>query len=372
MTASLQAFLAGTLTALLIVLLRAPAERIGLVDRPGGRKRHDETVPLTGGLALTVGFYAALAVAMPKLGELRVLLVSIAVLAAVGVLDDLAGVRPRTKLLVQLAAAALMAFWGGHVLNSLGNLFGGGPIVLGPLAAAVTVFATVAVVNGINMLDGIDGLAGGLVAVMLGYFALFALLLGDPATATVTVVLLGAVLGFLVFNAPHPWPGRRVFMGDTGSLVLGFAVAWFTIGLTQRPGAAVPPVVMLWVVGVVLYDLFTVTVRRLLQRRNPTAADRLHIHHLLLRFGLAPPAAWALLLAINATLGAIGALGWRAGVSEPALFAGFVAVGAVYYAVLIDPARLLRWRRRRAPAQPATPTPPTVRMRPRSVGTDGD
>jgi UDP-GlcNAc:undecaprenyl-phosphate GlcNAc-1-phosphate transferase len=373
LTTSLQALLACALTAALILALRVPAERIGLVDHPGGRKRHDDVVPLTGGLALTLGFYFALATAFPALEELRVLLVAIAVLAAVGVADDLAEVRPRTKLLVQLVAAALMAFWGEHLLLHLGDLVGRGRLNLGLLAVPLTVFATVAVVNGINMLDGIDGLAGGLVAVMLGYFALFAFVLGEAGAMKVIVVLLGAVIGFLLFNAPHPWPGGRIFMGDTGSLVLGFAVAWFTIDLTQRPAPAVPPVVMLWVVGVVLFDLFTVTVRRALQGRNPTAPDRLHIHHLLLRSGFSPVAALLLLLAANAALGAIGTVGWLAGLSEAALFAGFLATGGLYFAVLLDPTRLLRRRRRRAQAQaaPEEETRP-VEIQTRTFSTDRD
>lgn len=363
MSAPLQALLACALTALLIVLLRAPAERIGLVDHPGGRKRHDDVVPLTGGLALTAGFFAALGTSFPPLHDLGVLLVALAALAAVGVVDDLAGVRPRTKLLVQLAAAVLMTLWGGHVLLHLGDLVGLGDVRLGVLAVPVSVFAAVAVVNGINMLDGIDGLAGGLVAVMLAYFALFAFILGDAEVLKLIVVLLGAVLGFLLFNAPHPWPGQRVFMGDTGSLVLGFAVAWFSIGLTQRSGAAVPPVVMLWVVGVVLFDLFTITVRRALAGRSPTAADRLHIHHLLLRLGLTPVETLLALLGANALLGAIGLAGWRYGVSESVLFSGFLAVGVVYFAVLIDPPRLLKWRWRRLAAGAEPWAPRTTRGR---------
>jgi UDP-GlcNAc:undecaprenyl-phosphate GlcNAc-1-phosphate transferase len=130
--------------------------------------------------------------------------------------------------------------------------------------------------------------------------------------------------------------------------VLGFAVAWFTIDLTQRRAAAVPPVVMLWVVGLVLFDLFTVTVRRLLRRRSPVAADRAHIHHLLQRRGLSSRTTWALLIAANALLGAIGAIGWRAGVAEQVLFGAYLAVGLVYFAAFIRPRWLIRRYRRGA------------------------
>jgi len=341
--------LAGLLTALLIVLLRRPAERLRLLDQPGGRKRHSDAVPLTGGIALALGFYIVLSVSFAAVGDFAVFLALIGVLAFVGMIDDLVEASPRAKLGVQLLAAVLMTTWGEHRLLGLGNLFGGGALLLGDWSIPFTVFATVAVVNAINMLDGLDGLAGGLVAVMLGCLALFAFWLGEAGSMTVIVALLGAVLGFLLFNAPRPWRlGQRTFMGDSGSLVLGFAVAWFTIDLSQRRAVAAPPVVMLWVVGLVLFDLFTVTVRRVLSRRSPVAADRGHIHHLLQRCGLSANGTWVLLIAANALLGAIGAIGWRAGLSEPVLLGAYLALGLGYFAVFIKPGWLIRRFRREA------------------------
>ena len=341
--------IAGCLTAALIVLLRRPAERLRLIDHPGGRKRHSHPVPMTGGIALTLGFYAALLMSFGTLGKLGLLLGLIAVLALVGLIDDLVEASPRAKLAVQLLAALLMTTWGEHRLLSLGDLFGRGPVLLHGWSIPFTLFATVAVVNGINMLDGLDGLAGGLIAVMLGYFGVFAFWLGEAESLAVIAALLGAVAGFLLFNLPHPWRGRwRTFMGDAGSLVLGFAVAWFTIDLSQRRAAVVPPVVMLWVVGLVLFDLFTVTVRRLLRRRSPVAADRAHIHHLLQRCGLSSRATWAVLVAANVLLGAVGAIGWRAGVAESVLFGAYLALGLLYVAAFIRPRWLIRRYRRAA------------------------
>ena len=352
MTYFTQALLAGLFTALLIIWLRRPAERFGLVDHPGGRKRHNDSVPLIGGLAVTVGFFAALALSFEALTQYRVLFVATAMLAVIGLLDDLGEISARSKLGAQVLAAVLMTSWGNHFLTSLGDLFGRGPINLANWAIPLTVFATVAVINGVNMIDGMDGLAGGLVAVMLGFFALFALWLGEVNVLKIVVVLVGAVLGFLLFNAPHRWRGRRrVFMGDTGSLVLGLMVTWFSIELTQGRPDAVSPVVMLWVVGLVLFDVFTVTVRRLLQRRDPVAPDRAHVHHVLQRCGMSTVQTWVVLLACNALLGAIGTIGWKAGVPESVLLAVFLLVGFAYFVIFFRPGRLLRWsaqRRRRA------------------------
>jgi UDP-GlcNAc:undecaprenyl-phosphate/decaprenyl-phosphate GlcNAc-1-phosphate transferase len=343
-----QALIACLITALLIVWLRRPALRVGLVDHPGGRKRHGDSVPLTGGLAIAVGASVTLLLSADALAAYRVLFVAVLLLAAIGVLDDLGEVSPRTKLGVQVLAAVLMCSWGNHFLTSLGDIVGRGPIDLFNWAIPLTIFATVAVTNGINMFDGLDGLAGGLVLVMLGFFAYFAWQAPDPNALKLLVVLMGAVLGFLLFNAPHRLRGRRrVFMGDTGALVLGFVIAWFTIELSQRQSGAVPPVLMLWVVGVVLFDVFTVTVRRILRRRDPAAPDRAHLHHLLLRRGFSPESAAALVVGANLALGLIGTVAWHLGATEPMLFVGFMLLGLAYLAAFLYPARFLRIARRR-------------------------
>jgi UDP-GlcNAc:undecaprenyl-phosphate GlcNAc-1-phosphate transferase len=343
-----QALLAFCATALLIVWLRRPALRMNLVDHPGGRKRHGEPVPLTGGLALTAGFLLAVAVSFQALGDYTVLFACVALLAAGGLFDDLGELSPRAKLGLQVVAAVLMTSWGGHFLTTLGDLFGRGDVQLNHWAIPLTVFATVAVINGINMLDGLDGLAGGLVAAILGWFAWLAWVLADPNGLKLLVVLVGALLGFLFFNLPHRLRGkRRTFMGDTGSLVLGFVVVWFAIGLTQPPAGGAPPVLMLWIVGVVLFDVFTVTVRRVLRRRDPAAPDRGHVHHVLLRRGLSPGAVVAVIVGGNALLGGVGMLLWQVGVAPRWMLIAFLAIGLVYLWLFLFPARVLRLGRKR-------------------------
>ena len=138
-------------------------------------------------------------------------------------------------MLVQIFAAVVMTSGGANFLVNLGNLFATDPINTRLWAIPLTVFATVAVINAINMFDGLDGLAGSLALVMLCFFAAFAWMIGDLNAAKITVVLAGAVIGFLFFNLPWPLRGRhRTFMGDAGSMVLGFAIAWFSVSLSQH------------------------------------------------------------------------------------------------------------------------------------------
>lgn len=342
-----QAAFAAFVTAVLILVLRRPALRWKLVDHPGGRKRHGAPVPLTGGLALTAGFVVALVASFSAFGEFTPFFASVLLLSLAGLLDDIGEVSPGTKMLFQLLAAVLMTSWGNNFLVNLGDLFGGNPINTRNWAIPLTLFAALAVINAMNMFDGLDGLAGGLAFVMLLFFASFAWMVGDLNAAKIVIVLAGAVAGFLFFNLPWPLRGRhRTFMGDAGSMVLGFAIAWFSVSLTQRGGAAVSPPVMLWVLGIVLMDVFTVTVRRLVRRRSPMAPDRDHIHHMLLRRGVGPRTTLATLIGSNALLALIGTTMWRQGVPDWWIFWSFLGVCAIYFALFFLPFRLYRLRAR--------------------------
>jgi UDP-GlcNAc:undecaprenyl-phosphate GlcNAc-1-phosphate transferase len=344
-----QAAAAAFIAGLLILMLRRPAERWGLVDHPGGRKRHAAPVPLTGGIAITAGMILALAFSFSAFAQYSAFFAGVMLLALVGLMDDLGEVSPGTKLLLQVVAALLMTSWGENFLINLGDLFGTNPINTRHWAIPLTVFAALAVVNAINMLDGLDGLAGSLVLGILLVLTAFAWSIGDPNAAKILIVLAGALAGFLFFNLPWPLRGRhRTFMGDAGSMVLGFAVAWFSVSLTQRGSVTVPPPVMLWVLGLVLMDVFTVTVRRLARRRSPMAADRDHIHHMLLRRGFGPWQTLALLVGANLALAALGAWMWHAGVPDRWIFWSYLAVCAVYFALFFMPFRLYRLRARAA------------------------
>jgi UDP-GlcNAc:undecaprenyl-phosphate GlcNAc-1-phosphate transferase len=342
----LQALIACATTSLIIVWMRRPAERFGLIDHPGGRKRHDMATPLTGGLAITLSLFFALSVSLPAMGSYQVLLVAVALLATIGFLDDRGEVFPRTKLGVQVLAAVLMTSWGNHFLHSLGDLFGRGPLELMNWSIPLTVFAAVAVINAINTFDGLDGLAGSLVLAILAYFAFFAWMIGDANALKFLIVLMGALVGFLAFNAPMPWRGPRTFMGDTGSQVLGIVVVWFSIDFTQKAAGGPPPVTMLWVVGIVLLDFFTVTVRRMIRKRNPASPDRAHIHHLLVRRGFTPTQTVLILTLANVVFGAVGTAGWLLGWPERLMFAEFVVVGVAYFVLFLLPARFMRLGRR--------------------------
>ncbi|RCJ06753.1 MraY family glycosyltransferase [Cupriavidus necator] len=337
-------------TALIVLLLRPVAKAGGLVDRPNSRKRHLGEVPLVGGIAVTLAVWAASMLFMRTQGYYVALLGGLTLLALVGVIDDLKGMSPVAKLAAQLLAAILMTSWGGIYLSSLGDLFGRREIELANWGIPLTLFAAVAVINAMNMCDGLDGLAGGLAAIVFGWFAYLAGELGNGAAQRMCIIFCGAILGFLIFNIRNPLRGKsRIFLGDAGSLMLGFSIVWFAVLLSQvqyNEHGRIPPVVMLWVLGFVLIDLFTVVVRRVLKGKNPLSADRTHLHHVLLRFGMGPDAIVWVILVSNVLLGFCGVFGWKAGLSEQTLFILFLLLALLHLMIMRVAWRFIRTGRR--------------------------
>uniref|UniRef100_Q474S6 Glycosyl transferase, family 4 n=2 Tax=Cupriavidus TaxID=106589 RepID=Q474S6_CUPPJ len=337
-------------SAMATLVLRPVAHRGGLLDRPGGRKRHGGDVPLVGGIAIMIAVWAGAILFIRDQSHYVALLGGMTILATVGVADDLRGMSPLTKLGFQIFAAILMTSWGGVFLMSLGDLMGKREIELANWGIPLTLFAVVAVINALNMMDGLDGLAGGLAFITFGWLAYLAGEVHSNSVQRLCVVLCGALLGFLFFNAPHPLRGgKRVFLGDAGSLMLGFALAWFSVELSQpvyNAGQHVPPVVMLWVFGFILIDLLSVVLRRAVLGRNPLSADRTHLHHLLLRLNVSPPLVVLIILLSNLLLGLLGVAGWKLGLPERFLFLGFVLTALAHLVAMRNASRFLRRLRR--------------------------
>lgn len=307
------------------------AFRVGLVDRPGGRKDHADPVPVVGGLALFLTLLVMAVVAGVRTVP-AAFLVAALVLVAVSVWDDIRELHHVPRFLGQVGAVLAMIYGAGVCLESLGDLLGWRPIGLGFLAVPLTVFAVVGLVNAMNMIDGMDGLAGSVALVALAWYGVAATLLGKAQLAALAWILCGALAGFLAFNLRLPWqPRARVFLGDAGSALLGFALAWFAVDLSQGPAPAMPPIAALWVVLLPLADTVSLIARRRSRGQSPFHADREHIHHYLQARGHSVNASLAVLVGVSALFGAVGVLGWRAGVPEPVLFWVFFFLYFAYH-----------------------------------------
>jgi UDP-GlcNAc:undecaprenyl-phosphate GlcNAc-1-phosphate transferase len=303
-----------------VALFARLAPALGLVDEPGGRKAHDREIPLVGGLAIFATLLLATLLSGTTLGN-GYFLIALSIVIAIGCWDDVAEIRPRLKFAIQVLAAALMIWGAGVELRSVGDLLGWRPIGLSVLAIPLTIFAVVGVVNSVNMMDGADGLSGSIALIAFAWYAWVAADSGLLTHFATAVILCGAIAGFLVFNLRLPWQARaRVFMGDAGSLMVGFALAWFAVDLTQGPGRAFPPIAALWVLLMPLADCVSLMTRRLRAGRSPFVADSHHIHHYLLARGFTHGQVLGTLVALSTAFGAVGYFGWKLGVSEAMLF----------------------------------------------------
>jgi UDP-GlcNAc:undecaprenyl-phosphate GlcNAc-1-phosphate transferase len=320
------------LAAVAVAALARVAAPLGLVDEPGGRKEHERAVPLVGGLAIFIVLLVA-TLALGTAPRAAYLLLALSIVVAVGLWDDVTELSPRLKFVIQIAASAIMIWGAGIELRSVGDLLGWRPIGLSILAVPLTIFAVVGVVNSVNMIDGLDGLAGSIALVALAWYAMVAAASGLDLQFQVAVLLGGAIAGFLIFNLRLPWqPHARVFLGDAGSLMIGFALAWYAVDLTQGPGRTFPPIAALWIVLLPLADCVSLMARRVAARRSPFDADRHHIHHYLLARGLGAGQTLAILVALSAAFGAVGYAGWRLGLPEAALFWPFFFAFFAYHA----------------------------------------
>lgn len=307
------------------------APRVGLMDHPGGRKDHAAPTPLVGGLAIFLTVSATLIFHEWSAWHAG-FLVGLSIIVACGMQDDRHEISSLLRLAFQILAGLIMVWFAGVKLETVGNLVGTGPIGLWVFIVPMTVFAVCGVINAFNMVDGIDGACGTLALIALGFYAWVAIASGLTVQATLLVALAGAVAGFLVFNLRFPWqPRARVFLGDTGSTLVGFALGWFAIDLTQGSGRTLPPISALWIVVIPLCDTVSLMLRRLAVGRSPFSADRHHLHHLLLSLGLSPSQVTGVFAALGLTTGLIGISGWIWGVPEPVLFGLFVALFVVYH-----------------------------------------
>jgi len=323
-------FLALVVTVLFMFTLRPVAVEVGLVDVPGGRKRHDARVPLIGGVAMAVGLgFGSSLVGAPAFWNS--VLLSIYLLVAVGTIDDRYELPPSVRLIAQSCAAMLVVFGAEISVTHLGApLFFDLP--LGPASIVFSILFIVTVISAFNVIDGLDGLAGG-----LAFIAIAACAAVSPGSdlLILNVLVLAVITGFLIFNLPLPFNRPvRVFMGDAGSTSLGIAVAALGIALCQAPETRFAPVTGLWLIAVPIYDLFSAIVRRLLAGRSVFEPDHHHLHHVLIEQNFSHRSALALMLGIALLLALIGLAGHLAGVPDGIMLLGWVIGGVLYYRMM--------------------------------------
>lgn len=318
MTTYLAAFLAACgLSLILTPIVVAICKRYELFDHPfGSRKIHSRSIPHLGGIAVFVAFYVPLAAVMQMnhdlaatlrahAGSMGAFFVASLLILALGIFDDLRGASASLKFPVQILAALILYHQGGIRIDVLYVPFVG-ELHQPWLGLPLTLLWIVGITNAINLIDGIDGLASG-----VGLFAsatVFVLCLnpvgyaGRVLPALYMATLAGALLGFIRYN----FSPATIFLGDSGSLFIGFAIATFSIQASQKSSSAVALLVPIVVLGLPIFDTFLAMLRRYVRGDSMFSADRQHIHHRLLDLGLSTPSTVLILYGVCVALSLIG------------------------------------------------------------------
>jgi UDP-GlcNAc:undecaprenyl-phosphate GlcNAc-1-phosphate transferase len=294
----------GAGLALLIVVLLTPAvggmaRLLGVVDEPGGRRANRASVPRLGGLALFLGIFVPALAFVDLGGDMRGLLLGAAVATTIGAIDDFRGLTWWEKLGGQIVAASIPVGFGIWVHTFTFPFLA--PQTLPPyVGGPLTVVGIVAVMNMVNFLDGLDGLAAGVCGISAGTFALIELDLGKPQPAILAACVCGATLGFL----RHNFYPARIFMGDSGALLLGFLLAGISVEGLLKTATLVSLLLPLAVLAVPIIDTSFVVAKRLKHRLPVYEADSSHLHHRFLNIGYSQPRAVLTIYAWCATLAA--------------------------------------------------------------------
>ena len=342
------AFLAFLVTALLVLALRPVAFATGYLDHPGDRKKHVGSIPVIGGICMFLALLTVLPLVDPPMLGQGPFLAAAGLLVLVGAVDDRFDIPPSVRLVGQATAALIVCLGAGLVADSLGNILFFGDISLGIFALPFTVLVIISVINAYNMMDGLDGLASGVSLASLSAGALAALVFGEGAGASMALVGVAAVLGFMLFNFPLPFNRNvRTFMGDAGSTLLGFVVAWMGLKLAHGTEAVISPVTALWIAALPIFDLFISFGRRIVKGQNPLQPDREHMHHILQRAGFSDRQVAVVMSLCAFAVAMIGVLAHRAGVPDGVLFIGLIALGLLQLWIVRRAWKLSRWLRRR-------------------------
>jgi len=278
-------------TAFIITFLAIPkiiffAQKFRLYDSAGERSSHKGETPIFGGIAIFAGIIFSL-LFWAEIEQIQFIIVSMFVVFFVGVIDDLLSLSPTRKLVGQIIAILVIIYLGELHIDNMHGVLG---ITHLPnwFSTLFTIFIVIVITNGYNLIDGVDGLAGGIGIVAAFSFGVLAILSGQVSMALISFTLMGALIGFLMHNF-YP---AKIFMGDTGSLVVGLVLSilaintinsGFTFGEIHMPNKG--PLMTIAVLAIILFDSLRVFIVRVIKRKHPLSPDKNHIHHALLNLG---------------------------------------------------------------------------------------
>lgn len=299
----LAVFSACAVSYILTPVVKKVAVQVGAVDKPNERKVHSKLMPRIGGVAIYLGFMAAVLVSGETGRMVSGILISGTLVMILGLVDDIKGISPRNKLAGQVLAGLVLVSFGIEV-DFVTNPFTGGIISLGYLSIPVTLFWVTGVSNAVNLIDGLDGLAAGVSIIAAVTLAVVAWTQEQYTSVYLALFLAAGVLGFLRYNF-HP---AQLFMGDCGSLFLGFNLGALAVMGLSKGATVISLFIPVIILGIPIMDTFFAIVRRFFNKKPIFQADKGHLHHRLLAMGLSHKQSVLVIYAITFLLGSSAVL----------------------------------------------------------------
>jgi UDP-GlcNAc:undecaprenyl-phosphate/decaprenyl-phosphate GlcNAc-1-phosphate transferase len=328
--------------------LRQTAKKVGLVDNPCERKNHQGVIPLSGGIAIFLAFSFSVLLLNESITDIRIFFSGAMILVVVGVLDDLHDIKPSYRIYMQILVGFILFQFNHIQILDFGELLvPGNTLELKSFSLPITIIAVVGVINAFNMLDGIDGLAGAVATIIFLTLAILALLAGDISSFQLLGILSMSTFVFILFNWRF-YNNKKalVFMGDSGSLFIGFVIAYYLIKLSQGEHRVMLPTTALWIFAFPIIDTMTMMFRRLIKGRSPFLADREHFHHLLQQAGFGIHTTTLIIIMINVVCIAIGIAIGEFKLTESYMFYAFLMLFIIYYYIIMRSWKVKRFLKR--------------------------
>ncbi|WP_066284212.1 MULTISPECIES: UDP-N-acetylglucosamine--undecaprenyl-phosphate N-acetylglucosaminephosphotransferase [Arsenophonus] len=328
-------FLVFLFSVNILFITRKLAKKFGLVDEPNHRKKHHGEIPLVGGIVIFFSINLAFIITNEYIPRKWLYLFCAGILVFIGILDDRFDISVKFRAIIQVIITFIMIFFAELKLNNLGYALGPYQITLGYLSYFTTLFAVLGIVNAFNMIDGIDGLLGGVSCVSFTSLGILFYQNGNMALTFWCFSVIAAIIPYIFLNLGLLGSRYKVFMGDSGSTLIGFTIIWLLLMSTQDAKYTIKPVTALWTIAIPLMDMITTMYRRLRKGISPFSPDRQHIHHLIMRSGFTENQALILITLAATILAAIGMLGEQSKfIPEWIMFMLFIFTFFIYVYVI--------------------------------------
>lgn len=321
-----------TIGGVFTLVLASVGESIGLVDYPDHRKQHQQPTITTGGLSIYVTLLASHMLLLPKEPIIWIYFACSSMLIILGLIDDREDLPAVQRLLAQTVIALLMCVHGEIYIQQLGSLLGSGIFLPTLLGYLLTIVAVIAAINAFNMIDGIDGLLGSSALIIFIALATLFGLAGDTANLKFSLLIAVSIIPYLWANLQvRPVWMQKIFMGDTGSMLIGFTVIWLLIQGSQGDQRSFSVVTALWLICFPLMDMARVMIMRKLQGKSVLEADRSHLHHLLHENLLSGPSSLTIINTFSLGAALLGITLELIGIPDTANLCLFIAAFGLYF-----------------------------------------